>query len=155
MPFSTFGQRVQSHTPSNYRLYHSLISKLEIFRCFSCLPHSLFCYLSRHSFVMACCSVWSDDVAFSGVFKDMFFPKYLLKVLRKFENSFKWHMKRRAPYRLHHNKKLWSFEMFYKNCKYSYLNTQLQSLNSFYDRLCVLSATLWYIKDLVYFYGKH
>lgn len=37
------------------------------------------------------------------------------------------------------------FELFYKNCKHSYLNCQLQSLNIFNAAPCVLSMTLWCI----------
>lgn len=82
MPFSTFGQRVQSHTPSNYRLYHSLISKLENFDVFHVSP--IVCFVTSVDTVLWWHAVPCGQMTslFLGVFKDMFFPKYVLKVLR-------------------------------------------------------------------------
>lgn len=42
----------------------------------------------------------------------------------------------------------------YENSKYSYLKTQLQSLDNFCAGTCILSASLWYINILLYFYRK-
>lgn len=100
MLHSPSGQRVQSNAPSENHLCSFAISDFEIF-WYRCFPDSfIVCFISivvlpklAHNFMMACCSVQSADVAFSGVFWNMFLPLFVLKTICLFKNSFKWCMK--------------------------------------------------------------